>query len=72
MVKKWSVSYPAVTAPSSAELYVYLPSMYEADRTAGLSVHVYVPTARTSFLTMDATLARAGAWPIILDYTTPR
>ena len=31
MVKKWSVSYPAVNGVEQRRVYVYLPTMYEAD-----------------------------------------
>ena len=31
MVKKWSVSYPAVNGTEQRRVYVYLPTMYEAD-----------------------------------------
>ena len=31
MVKKWSVSYPAVNGVEQRRVYVYLPTMYEAN-----------------------------------------
>ena len=31
MIKKWSVSYPAVNGTEQRRVYVYLPTMYEAD-----------------------------------------
>ena len=31
MVKKWSVSYPAVNGTEQRRVYVYLPTMYEAE-----------------------------------------
>ena len=31
MIKKWSVSYPAVNGTEQRRAYVYLPTMYEAE-----------------------------------------
>ena len=31
MIKKWSVSYPAVNGTEQRRVYVYLPTMYEAE-----------------------------------------
>ena len=30
MIKKWSMSYPAVNGTEQRRAYVYLPTMYEA------------------------------------------
>ena len=57
MIKKWSVSYPAVNGTEQRRAYVYLPTMYEAE-----------PDRR---FPMPPT-ARAGAWPIIWTTPTRR
>ena len=72
MVKKWSVSYPAVNGTEQRRVYVYLPTMYEADPDRRYPGACICSTARTSFFDEDATLARAGAWPIIWTTPTPR
>ena len=42
MIKKWSVSYPAVNGTEQRRAYVYLPTMYEAEPVPG-AVHVRRP-----------------------------
>ena len=43
MVKKWSVSYPAVNGVEQRRVYVYLPTMYEADPERRYPVPMVVP-----------------------------
>ena len=76
MVKKWSVSYPAVNGTEQRRVYVYLPTMYEAEPDRRYPV-LYMFDGQNVFFDEDATLrtpplARAGAWPIIWTTPTPR
>ena len=71
MVKKWSVSYPAVNGTEQRRVYVYLPTMYEAEPDRRYPV-LYMFDGQNVFLTRTPPLARAGAWPIIWTIPTPR
>lgn len=71
MVKKWSVSYPAVNGTEQRRVYVYLPTMYEAEPDRRYPV-LYMFDGQNVFLTRTPPLARAGAWPIIWTTPTPR
>ena len=71
MVKKWSVSYPAVNGTEQRRVYVYLPTMYEAEPDRRYPV-LYMFDGQNVFLTRMPPLAKAGAWPIIWTTPTPR
>ena len=64
MVKKWSVSYPAVNGVEQRRVYVYLPTMYEADPERRYPV-LYMFDDQNVFLMRMPPTARAGAWRII-------
>ena len=54
MVKKWSVSYPAVNGTEQRRVYVYLPTMYEADPDRRYPV-LYMFDGQNVFFDEDAT-----------------
>lgn len=60
MIKKWSVSYPAVNGTEQRRVYVYLPTMYEADPDRRYPV-LYMFDGQNVFLTKMPPSARAGA-----------
>ena len=71
MIKKWSMSYPAVNGTEQRRAYVYLPTMYEAQPERRFPV-LYMFDGRTCFSTKMPPTAKAGAWQIIWTIPTPR
>lgn len=71
MVKKWSVSYPAVNGTEQRRVYVYLPTMYESEPDRRYPV-LYMFDGQNVFLMRTPPTAKAGAWPIIWTTPTPR
>ena len=56
MVKKWSVSYPAVNGTEQRRVYVYLPTMYEADPDRRYPV-LYMFDGQNVFFRICSTIA---------------
>ena len=54
MIKKWSVSYPAVNGTEQRRVYVYLPTMYEAEPDRRFPV-LYMFDGQNVFFDEDAT-----------------
>ena len=67
MVKKWSVSYPAVNGTEQRRVYVYLPTMYEADPDRRYPV-LYMFDGQNVFLTRMPPWQKLGVADY-LDYT---
>ena len=68
MVKKWSVSYPAVNGTEQRRVYVYLPTMYEADPDRRYPV-LYMFDGQNVFFDADATYGKSWGVADYLDYT---
>ena len=68
MVKKWSVSYPAVNGTEQRRVYVYLPTMYEADPDRRYPV-LYMFDGQNVFFDEDATYGKSWGVADYLDYT---
>ena len=68
MVKKWSVSYPAVNGMEQRRVYVYLPTMYEADPERRYPV-LYMFDGQNVFFDADATYGKSWGVADYLDYT---
>ena len=68
MVKKWSVSYPAVNGVEPRRVYVYLPTMYEADPERRYPV-LYMFDGQNVFFDEDATYGKSWGVADYLDYT---
>ena len=68
MVKKWSVSYPAVNGVEQRRVYVYLPTMYEADPERWYPV-LYMFDGQNVFFDEDATYGKSWGVADYLDYT---
>ena len=68
MVKKWSVSYPAVNGVEQRRVYVYLPTMYEADPERRYPV-LYMFDGQNVFFDADATYGKSWGVADYLDYT---
>lgn len=68
MVKKWSVSYPAVNGTEQRRVYVYLPTMYEADPDRRYPV-LYMFDGQNVFFDEDATFDKSWGVADYLDYT---
>ena len=68
MVKKWSVSYPAVNGTEQRRVYVYLPTMYEADPDRRYPV-LYMFDGQNVFFDEDATFGKSWGVADYLDYT---
>ena len=68
MVKKWSVSYPAVNGVEQRRAYVYLPTMYEADPERRYPV-LYMFDGQNVFFDADATYGKSWGVADYLDYT---
>ena len=68
MVKKWSVSYPAVNGTEQRRGYVYLPTMYEADPDRRYPV-LYMFDGQNVFFDEDATFGKSWGVADYLDYT---
>ena len=60
MIKKWSVSYPAVNGTEQRRVYVYLPTMYEAEPDRRFPV-LYMFDGQNLF---DAATSYAGEWGV--------
>ena len=68
MIKKWSVSYPAVNGTEQRRVYVYLPTMYEADPDRRYPV-LYMFDGQNVFFDEDATYGKSWGMADYLDYT---
>mgnify|MGYP004529360659 FL=1 len=68
MVKKWSVSYPAVNGTEQRRVYVYLPTMYEAQPERHFPV-LYMFDGQNVFFDADATYGKSWGMADYLDYT---
>ena len=68
MVKKWSVSYPAVNGTEQRRVYVYLPTMYEAEPERRYPV-LYMFDGQNVFFDGDATYGKSWGVADYLDYT---
>ena len=68
MIKKWSVSYPAVNGTEQRRVYVYLPTMYEADPDRRYPV-LYMFDGQNVFFDEDATYGKSWGLANYLDYT---
>ena len=58
MIKKWSVSYPAVNGTEQRRAYVYLPTMYEAEPDRRFPV-LYMFDGQNVFFDSDATYGKS-------------
>ena len=58
MIKKWSVSYPAVNGTEQRRAYVYLPTMYEAEPDRRFPV-LYMFDGQNVFFDEDATYGKS-------------
>ena len=68
MVKKWSVSYPAVNGVEQRRVYVYLPTMYEVEPERRYPV-LYMFDGQNVFFDADATYGKSWGVADYLDYT---
>ena len=68
MIKKWSVSYPAVNGTEQRRVYVYLPTMYEAEPDRRFPV-LYMFDGQNVFFDEDATYGKSWGVADYLDYT---
>ena len=68
MIKKWSVSYPAVNGTEQRRVYVYLPTMYEAEPDRRYPV-LYMLDGQNVFFDEDATYGKSWGMADYLDYT---
>ena len=68
MIKKWSVSYPAVNGTEQRRVYVYLPTMYEAEPDRRYPV-LYMFDGQNVFFDEDATYGKSWGMADYLDYT---
>ena len=68
MIKKWSVSYPAVNGTEQRRAYVYLPTMYEAEPDRRFPV-LYMFDGQNVFFDEDATYGKSWGVADYLDYT---
>ena len=62
MIKKWSVSYPAVNGTEQRRAYVYLPTMYEAEPDRRFPV-LYMFDGQNVFFDEDATYGKSWGAP---------
>ena len=58
MIKKWSMSYPAVNGTEQRRAYVYLPTMYEAQPERRFPV-LYMFDGQNVFFDEDATYGKS-------------
>ena len=58
MIKKWSMSYPAVNGTEQRRAYVYLPTMYEAQPERRFPV-LYMFDGQNVFFNEDATYGKS-------------
>ena len=68
MIKKWSMSYPAVNGTEQRRVYVYLPTMYEAQPERRFPV-LYMFDGKNVFFNEDATYGKSWGVADYLDYT---
>ena len=68
MIKKWSMSYPAVNGTEQRRAYVYLPTMYEAQPELRFPV-LYMFDGQNVFFNEDATYGKSWGVADYLDYT---
>ncbi len=68
MIKKWSMSYPAVNGVEQRRAYVYLPTMYEAEPERRYPV-LYMFDGQNVFFDEDATYGKSWGVADYLDYT---
>ncbi len=68
MIKKWSMSYPAVNGTEQRRVYVYLPTMYEAQPERRFPV-LYMFDGQNVFFNEDATYGKSWGVADYLDYT---
>ena len=68
MIKKWSMSYPAVNGTEQRRAYVYLPTMYEAHPERRFPV-LYMFAGLTVLLHEDASNGQSWGVADYLDYT---
>ena len=68
MIKKWSVSYPAVNGTEQRRAYVYLPTMYEVEPDRRFPV-LYMFDGQNVFFDEDATYGKSWGVADYLDYT---
>ena len=68
MIKKWSMSYPAVNGTEQRRAYVYLPPMYEAQPERRFPV-LYMFDGQNVFFNEDATYGKSWGVADYLDYT---
>ena len=68
MIKKWSMSYPAVNGTEQRRVYVYLPTMYEAQPEHRFPV-LYMFDGQNVFFNEDATYGKSWGVADYLDYT---
>ena len=68
MIKKWSMSYPAVNGTEQRRAYVYLPTMYEAQPERRFPV-LYMFDGQNVFFNEDATYGKSWGVADYLDYT---
>ena len=68
MIKKWSVSYPAVNGTEQRRVYVYLPTMYESEPDRRYPV-LYMFDGQNVFFDEDATYGKSWGVADYLDYT---
>ena len=68
MIKKWSVSYPAVGGTEQRRVYVYLPTMYQSQPDRRFPV-LYMFDGQNVFFNEDATYGKSWGMADYLDYT---
>ena len=68
MIKKWSMSYPAVNGTEQRRAYVYLPTMYEAQPERRFTV-LNMFDGQNVFFNEDATYGKSWGVADYLDYT---
>lgn len=68
MVKKWTLTYPAVNGPEQRRAYVYLPTMYDELPEARFPV-LYMFDGQNVFFDEDATFGKSWGLEEYLDFT---
>ena len=68
MIKKWSVSYPAVGGTEQRRVYVYLPTMYQSQPDRRFPV-LYMFDGQNVFFNEDATYGKSWGMADYLDFT---
>lgn len=66
MIKKWSVSYPAVNGRETRRVYLYLPTMYDAEPERRFPV-LYMFDGHNVFFDEDATYGKSWGLGNYLD-----